>query len=199
DEPELAEAMFLNEAAPAPTPGDLAYVMFTSGSTGRPKGVAVPHRAVVRLVKGANFCSLGPEEVILQFAPLAFDASTLEIWGALLNGGRLVLIPGRSASLEELGETIRLRKITPLLLTAGLFHAMIEGQLEELRGVRQLLAGGDVLSPAHVSRAARELPGCQVINGYGPTENTTFTCCYRVPTAGPGEGSVPIGRPVSNT
>ncbi|HLK57869.1 MAG TPA: amino acid adenylation domain-containing protein, partial [Chthonomonadaceae bacterium] len=181
------------------TPNDLAYVMFTSGSTGTPKGVAVPHRAVVRLVQEANFCKMGPGEVFLQLAPLAFDASTLEIWGSLLNGARLVLFDGQTPSLEELGETIQREHVSTLWLTAGLFHTMVETNLSGLQGVRQLLAGGDVLSPAHVHQTLQALPDCQVINGYGPTENTTFTCCYRVPKDFPEGRSLPIGHPISNT
>ncbi|HEX5760628.1 MAG TPA: non-ribosomal peptide synthase/polyketide synthase [Thermoanaerobaculia bacterium] len=193
-------------AAPlaVPSSGDhLAYVLYTSGSTGRPKGVAVPHRAVARLVRGADYAELGPEEVFLQLAPVPFDASTLEIWGPLLNGGRLALLaPGR-ASLEELGGAIARHGVTTLWLTAGLFHQMVEAQLGALLGVRQLLAGGDVLAPAQVARvlAAREAAGGGgvVINGYGPTENTTFTCCHRMAAAAEVPASVPIGRPIANT
>src|SRR5262249_49366640 len=135
----------------------------------------------------------------LQFAPLAFDASTLEIWGSLLNGGRLVLFPGKTASLEELGDILHARRITTLWLTAGLFHPMVDHHLDAFAGVRQLLAGGDVLSPVQVNRVLEELPGCQLINGYGPTENTTFTCCYPALLAHPFGSTVPIGRPISNT
>jgi amino acid adenylation domain-containing protein len=177
----------------------LAYVMYTSGSTGQPKGVCVPHRAVARLVKETNYARFDRDEVFLQFAPLGFDASTFEIWGALLNGAQLVIAEPGKASLEELAATIERHHITTLWLTAGLFHQMIEQQLESLRGLRQLLAGGDVLSVWHVQKAMSELPDCQIINGYGPTENTTFTCCHRV---GKGEvftGSVPIGNPVAHT
>ena len=181
------------------TPESLAYVSYTSGSTGKPKGVCVPHRGVVRLVKNTDFARFGREEVFLQFAPIAFDASTLEIWGALLNGGRLVVFPPGPASLADLGAVIEKRGITTLWLTAGLFHQMVEEQLDALRNVRQLLAGGDVLSVPHVVRALEQLPRTQLINGYGPTENTTFTCCHRI-TAPPLAGrSVPIGRPIANT
>src|SRR6185436_16406370 len=118
--------------APRSTPENLAYVMYTSGSTGRPKGVAVTHRNVVRLVRGTRFASFGEDEVFLQLAPISFDASTLEIWGPLLHGGTLVLFPPHTPTLEELGSG--LRGITTLWLTAGLFHLMVDTQLESLRG-----------------------------------------------------------------
>ena len=154
------------------TSRNLAYVMYTSGSTGGPKGVGVEHRSIVRLVKNSNFLQLGEEDVFLQLAPITFDASTLEIWGCLLNGGKLVVHGAQTPSLEELGETIERSGITTMWLTAGLFHQMVEGEVEKLRGVRQLLAGGDVLSGAHIKRALEALPETRIINGYGPTENT---------------------------
>ncbi|HYR08117.1 MAG TPA: amino acid adenylation domain-containing protein, partial [Longimicrobium sp.] len=184
--------------ASAAGPGSLAYVMYTSGSTGRPRGVCVEHRSVVRLVRGARYAELGPDEVILQGAPVSFDAATFEIWGALLNGGRLVLMPGTRPSLEELGRTLVRHKVTTLWLTAGLFQVMVDERLEDLAGVRQLLAGGDVLPVDAVNRLRARFPSCRLINGYGPTENTTFTCCYTVPAAWSGS-SLPIGSPISNT
>jgi amino acid adenylation domain-containing protein/non-ribosomal peptide synthase protein (TIGR01720 family) len=180
-------------------PDSLVYVMYTSGSTGIPKGIEIPHRAVARLVKNTNYCRFGPSETFLQFAPLSFDASTLEIWGCLLTGGRLVVFEGSSPSLAELGQVIRDEKVSTLWLTASLFQAMVDDQLESLTSVSQLLAGGDVLSVPHVSRALEALPGCQLINGYGPTENTTFTCCYAVPSSGCSSSRLPIGRPISHT
>ena len=178
---------------------NLAYVMYTSGSTGQPKGVAVTHRNVVRLVRNTNYASFAADEVFLQSATISFDASTFEIWGSLLNGARLVLMPPGCASLRDLGETIKRHKVTTLWLTAGLFHLMVDNHLEDLRGVRQLLAGGDVLSVPHVQQVLAELKGCRLINGYGPTENTTFTCCYTITDPASLNGSVPIGRPISNT
>jgi len=183
----------------AATTEDLAYVMYTSGSTGKPKAVAVTHQSVLRLVKQTNYARLGADEVFLQFAPLSFDASTFEIWGSLLNGGQLVLMPPGLVSLAQLGEAIRHYGVTTLWLTAGLFQQMVETELESLRGLRQLLAGGDALPVPHVEQIARELKDCQLINGYGPTENTTFTCCYPVQREERFAGSVPIGFPVSNT
>src|SRR6185295_7550963 len=108
-------------------------------------------------------------------------------------GARLVIFPPRAPSLAELGEFIQERGVTTLWLTSGLFHQMIEEQAHSLRGVRQLLAGGDVLSGPHVKRALEELPGCRLINGYGPTENTTFTCCHPITNANVEGRSIPIG------
>ncbi|MCP4658327.1 MAG: amino acid adenylation domain-containing protein, partial [bacterium] len=176
----------------------LCYVMFTSGTTGRPKGVAVPHRAVVRLVRETNFAELDAGEVFLQLAPISFDAATLEIWGPLLNGGRLVLYPGETLALEELAAVLGRHAVTTLWLTAGLFHQMVETHPQSLARLRQLLAGGDVVSAAHVRRILEELKGV-LINGYGPTENTTFTCCHRMREAAGIAASVPIGRAIADT
>jgi len=198
---DLDKEAFANEANPLPLTGprSLAYVMYTSGSTGRPKGVMVENRSVVRLVRNTNFCDFGVDQVFLQFAPTSFDASTLEIWGPLLNGGRLVVMPPSTSSLEELGRVIREQRVTTLWLTAGLFNLMIEQRLSDLHQVRQLVAGGDVLSPRYVGMALDHLPNCSLINGYGPTENTTFTCCHTMHAGDKVQQSVPIGRPISNT
>ena len=176
-----------------------AYVMYTSGSTGRPKGVVVPHRAIVRLVRDTNYLALDDRTVMLGFAPSAFDAATLELWGPLLNGGQLVLAPAGLLDLDAIGTLVEQAGVTTLWLTAALFHQVVEGGLARYRGVRHLLAGGDVLAPADVRRVLAELPGTTLINGYGPTENTTFTCCYPVPRDWPATGSVPIGAPIANT
>jgi amino acid adenylation domain-containing protein len=181
------------------TPENLAYVIYTSGSTGTPKGVSIRHRSVVRLVRGTNYTRFGPEEVFLQFAPIAFDASTFEVWGALLNGGRLAVMSPGPASLEDLGAALSRYKVSTLWLTAGLFREMVETQIESLRGLRQLLAGGDVLSVPHVEKVLRELPDCRLINGYGPTESTTFACCHTVGRDESLGTSIPIGKPIANT
>jgi amino acid adenylation domain-containing protein len=181
------------------TADSLAYVMYTSGSTGKPKGVAVKHRNVVRLVKNTNYASFSADEVFLQFAPISFDAATFEIWGSLLNGARLALMPPAKVSLQELGLALKRYRVTTLWLTAGLFSLMVENHLDDLRGLRQLLAGGDVLSVPHMRKVFEELKDCRLINGYGPTENTTFTCCYPLKDLTKVNGSVPIGYPISNT
>ncbi len=183
---------------PTIAPEARAYVMYTSGSTGRPKGVQIPHRAVLRLVIENDFAHFGPEEVILQLAPLAFDASTFEIWGALLHGGRLAIVPAPKPSLDQIARAIAEQQVTTAWLTAGLFHLMVDHQLAGLKPLRQLLAGGDVLSVAHVERALRGLPDCRLINGYGPTENTTFSCCYTILRPLP-PGPIAIGTAIRNS
>ena len=181
------------------TSENLAYLCFTSGSSGRPKGVSIPHRAIVRLVKNTTYVSLSASDVFLQFAPVSFDASTFEIWGCLLNGGQLVVLPSEMLSLAQLGSAIRKYNVSVLWLTAGLFHQMVDYELDSLSGVRQLLAGGDVLSVVHVRKALERLGEGRLINGYGPTENTTFTCCYSIMHLSGEEHLIPIGRPISNT
>ncbi|MFO0760704.1 MAG: amino acid adenylation domain-containing protein [Byssovorax sp.] len=184
---------------PAEPGGDrLAYVMYTSGSTGKPKGVTVPHRAVVRLVKETHYARFDEDEVFLHLAPLSFDASTFEIWGPLLNRGRLVIFPAEKPSTERLGALIRDEGVTTLWLTAGLYNATIDSDPEVLAPLRQLLIGGEALSVPHVAKGLGVLTRTQIINGYGPTEGTTFTCCHPI---GPDDvkTSVPIGRPIANT
>lgn len=176
-----------------------AYIVFTSGSTGTPKGVVTPHRGVIRLVKDPNYMSLNSETRMLHLAPVSFDAATLEIWGPLLNGGIVILAPPHRLSTMELGKLLRQFKINTLWLTSGLFHEMVDSELVAMGGLNQLLAGGDVLSPVHVKRFRSDHPNWRFINGYGPTETTTFTSCHTVSTAIPDGATVPIGRPINST
>jgi surfactin family lipopeptide synthetase A len=178
---------------------NLAYVMYTSGSTGQAKGVSVIHRGVVRLVKVTDYASFTANDVSIHLAPISFDASTLEIWSALLNGGKLVIFPPHQLTLAELGQIINRHQVSTMWLTAGLFHEIVDRQIEILAPLRQLLAGGDVLSPLHVQKFLDRFPTCQLINGYGPTENTVFTTCYRVTAPLLPGTSIPIGRPIANT
>jgi len=203
--------IFVDEAPPESLTGDeqnpqspatassLAYVMYTSGSTGRPRGVMVENRSIARLVFNTNYCQFGPDEVFLQLAPISFDASTFEIWGALLHGATLVIMPPQPPSLQEIGDHIREHKVTTMWLTAGLFHLFVDQRLEDLRPLRQLLAGGDSLSSTHVRKVLQNLPQLALINGYGPTENTTFSCCHTMRQGDAIRNSVSIGRPISNT
>jgi aspartate racemase len=177
-----------------------AYVMYTSGSTGRPKGVEISQRGIVRLVVGSEFAELNEKQVFLQLAPASFDASTFEIWGALLHGAKLVLFAGSSLDVDKLGATLSSYKVTTLWLTSSLFNAIIDTAPDSLAPVRQLLVGGEALSVPHVIRAIKALPNTKLINGYGPTECTTFACCYPIPQdIDPACTSIPIGRPIANT
>jgi pristinamycin I synthase 3 and 4 len=179
---------------------DAAYVMFTSGSTGRPKAVEVPHRAIIRLVQSQDFARMGSQENWLHISPTSFDASTLEIWAPLLNGGRSVILEKSLPTPDLLAETIRRHGITSAWFTSAFFNTLIDLVPEALQGLQQILVGGEALSPDHMRRAFEQLPGVRFVNGYGPTENTTFTCCHAINKSDVYSGqAIPIGRPVANT
>ncbi|AMM24058.1 type I polyketide synthase [Variovorax sp. PAMC 28711] len=177
-----------------------AYVMYTSGSTGTPKGIEICHRSILRLVLDAAYVDLRSDEPVLHAAPLGFDASTLEIWGPLLNGGCCVVHDEHMPTGAGLARTIERHGVKTAWLTAALFNAVVDDDAQHLAGLRQLLTGGEALSVAHVRRALAALPGLTLINGYGPTECTTFAATYRIPRDLPASArSVPIGRPLTDT
>ncbi|QAV18752.1 non-ribosomal peptide synthetase [Paenibacillus chitinolyticus] len=175
----------------------LAYVMYTSGSTGRPKGVMIEHRSVVRLVKNTNFVTFGPSDRILLTGALVFDACTFEIWGALLNGLQLCIVP-ESVFLHagKLEEALQAYGITTMWLTSPLFNQLALTNPALFAPLRYLLVGGDVLSPTMIASVRNSCPQLTVINGYGPTENTTFSCCFPIDRE---YGNIPIGRPIANS
>ena len=186
--------------APTPTPvsaHNLVYTCYTSGSTGQPKGVSVPHRGVVRLVRGNHYVDFDPHQTFLLLTPLSFDVSAFEFWGALLSGARLAIYGPRPVALSDLGNTIAGQRVSVLWLSSGLFHLMVEERSEDLAGVRQLVAGGDVVAPNRVRRQLES--GQMVINGYGPTENTTFSTSYRMERQEDVRSPTPIGRPIANS
>ena len=203
DSPVIAQCSQDNAIAPPIADvqaTNLAYVIYTSGSTGQPKGVEVVHRGVNRLLFGVNYVHLDETQRFLQIAPISFDASTFEIWGALLHGARCVLFPESIPTAKSLSEEIHKHGITVLWLTSALFNSIIDDDPQALSEIKQLLIGGEALSLAHVNRAFETLPFTQIINGYGPTESTTFTCCYPIPRKIETTiESIPIGSPIANT
>ncbi len=175
-----------------------AYIMYTSGSTGNPKGVMVLHKNIVRLVKNTNFIKFGNHERILQTGSIVFDACTFEIWGSLLNGFELYIIKKQDLLDPTLLERYLINNgITILWLTAPLFNQLSENNPAMFRTARVLLTGGDVLSPKHINSVKKSCPELTIINGYGPTENTTFSTCFTID--GFYKDSIPIGFPIANS
>ncbi len=185
--------------APPVVTGDcLAYITYTSGSTGYPKGVLVEHRGVVRLVRQTNYIDIRDTDTVAQTAPIAFDASTFEIWGALLNGAKLHLLdPHALLNAKLLRSFMRDNGITICWLTSSLFNRLADLDVEIFAPLRTLLVGGEALSAAHVNKVLGAHKALTLINGYGPTENTTFSSCW--PVEREYAADIPIGRPVANS
>ncbi len=207
----VATVLLLDASSPEPTeaattgparisPDTPAYVCYTSGSTGEPKGVVVPHRAIFRLIHDPSWIDVRDDDVFFQLTRVGFDVSTFEIWMPLVRGLRLAIGPPSHTNLDfaELTDTIRAEGVSVLWLTTGLFHKIVTHHLDGLAGIRHLLAGGDVLSPAHVRQVMAAYPDLVFTNGYGPTENTTFSTCWTTRTASDAE-RVPIGVPIDGS
>jgi amino acid adenylation domain-containing protein len=186
-----------NQPLPDVAPDHLAYIMYTSGTTGNPKGVMVMHRNVVRLVKPGRFAGLNGSEKILSTGAVSFDATTFEYWGALLRGGTLVLC-SKEILLDDnrLGETIKAKGINTMWFTAGWLNQLVEKNINLFEGLATILAGGDVLSPLHIGMLRKQYPELRIINGYGPTENTTFSLTHTIAEV---NGQIPVGTPIDNS
>ncbi|MEU2158378.1 non-ribosomal peptide synthetase [Streptomyces sp. NPDC019396] len=192
-EPHLtAAAVTEPEADPDPT----AFIMFTSGSTGRPKGVTVPHDAVVELVTPTSYVTITPRDRVLFHSPMTFDASTFEVWGALAAGAAVVVCTVERPSFEELTQHVERHGVTVAFLTTALFHQLATRRSRVFSVLRGVVIGGEALAAQHAREVLRAFPWLELVNGYGPTETTTFATAHRVSLADC-EGQIPIGRPIA--
>ncbi|MEO1049777.1 MAG: amino acid adenylation domain-containing protein [Bacteroidota bacterium] len=180
------------------SPKDLAYIMYTSGSTGVPKGVLIEQRSIIRLVRDTNYINLTASDRILQTGALTFDAATFEIWGALLNGGTLYLAPQEKLiDPFSLTDLIKDHSITTIWLTSSWFNQLVDLDTDLFFPLKNLLVGGEKLSPKHINMIREKYPELKIINGYGPTENTTFSICHTIEERY--EEAIPLGKPIANS
>ena len=177
---------------------DLIYLIYTSGSTGNPKGVMVEHKGVNRLILGQNYIPFDENIVMLQTNSISFDVATFDIYGALLVGGTLVLYEESKLDLSVLNKSIKKYSINSMWLTSALFEQWVFALNEDLDSLKYLLAGGDIVNSYAVNQLHQKLPTVTIIDGYGPTENTTFTTTYRCNRENI-YSDIPIGRPINNT
>jgi len=179
---------------------DLAYVMYTSGSTGQPKGVAVTHRGINRMVRNQMFIKFESSDRVAQTSNVSFDASTFEIWGTLLNGATLVVLPKETvlSPLELKRETAK-QKISVMFLTTALFNQMAQSVPEAFASLRYFVFGGEASDAHAVKRVIERGRPQHLVNGYGPTEGATFTTTYEAGEVAPSWRTLPIGKPISNT
>jgi aspartate racemase len=177
---------------------NLCYIMYTSGSTGTPKGVCVEHRGVVHVVKATNHGNFSRDDVFLQIVSYCFDVSGVEIWGMLLNGGRIVLFPDQKPTFGELERAIVRWSPTAIYLPSGLFDRFMEYGPSNMGTIRKFFTGGDVLSVGNANRAIEIMNDGILFNDYGPTECSIMCTAYKL-TEPHVAGPVPIGRPLSNT
>ena len=181
-------------------PVDLAYVMYTSGSTGEPKGVLVEQRSVVRLVRETNYVQFDEDDRLLSLSNFVFDGFTFDLYGALLNGAALV-IPSADELLRPdlLNRLIEEFLVTAFFVPTALFNVLAETSELILSKVRQVVVGGERVSAKHIGKFRKMYPSIELINGYGPTENTTFSTWYKIPPIDFVDRTVPIGSPIANT
>ncbi len=209
DQSEMLTIETLRSASAAKADGNLppkndgnspAYIIYTSGSTGKPKGVTVPHRAISRLVINTNYIQLGPGERIAQISNATFDAATLEIWGTFLTGATLVgFEKDLVLSIQSFAREINEKKITAMFLTSALFNQIVLDIPDAFKNMNYLLTGGDAADVQSFRKVLNSAPPKHLINGYGPTENTTFSACYEAKELSEDELTIPIGKPIANS
>ena len=179
---------------------DAAYVMYTSGSSGQPKGVIVPHCGVIRLTVDNGFLACGPGEAVAFASNVSFDLSTLEVWMPLLNGARIVVIDQATLlSPAAFGDCLDGQGVTVLWMTVGLFNQYADALLEAFAKLRYLIVGGDALDATVIRRVLLYGRPRHLVNGYGPTETTTFASTHEIVDVAADARTVPIGRPIGNT
>lgn len=176
-----------------------AYIIYTSGSTGKPKGAVLKHRSIVRLVTGTDYMPFDSDMRTLYAANPCFDASLFEIYGPLLNGGSVAIPAPGAFNVDTLEESIRKMKANTLWLTAGLFQVVMDECPQAIRGIRALITGGDVVPKKYAAKFLEEYPDTILVNGYGPTENATFTTAHAIREEDLAKRSLPVGRPLANT
>ncbi len=176
----------------------LAYVIYTSGSTGKPKGSLIEQRTAMRVILNTNYINIRESDRLLQTVSFSFDVSVFEVWGALLNGACLYVIPDRAVvEADKMKHYVSHYKITIMWLTTSLFNELSDAEIGIFEGLEILLVGGEKLSLPHINRVKKAHPNLKVINGYGPTENGTFTTCHHIDKFY--ERDIPVGKPLSNT
>jgi len=185
---------------PQSAAADLAYIMYTSGSTGNPKGTCTTHANIVRVVKDTNYIAITEQDVLLQLSNCAFDGSTFDIFGALLNGAKLVLADVETVSdMNRLSELLTSEKITVFFVTTALFNVIVEECIDAVAHVRKILFGGERASVSHVRKAFLTLGPGKLIHVYGPTETTVFATYYEIEQWEEQVSGVPIGKPINGT
>jgi amino acid adenylation domain-containing protein len=181
-------------------PTDLAYIIYTSGSTGQPKGTLIPHRAVNRLVSNTNYAQIDSTDCVAHISNVSFDAATFELWGALLNGARLVILDKDLVlSPEKFVSEIKTRKISAMFLTTALFNLLARDFPAAFQTVKTVMFGGETCDPAAVRKVLDNGAPARLLHVYGPTETTTFATWHQIKTVAPNARTIPIGRPISNT
>ncbi|HEX8242938.1 MAG TPA: amino acid adenylation domain-containing protein, partial [Longimicrobium sp.] len=198
--PAWAARPATNVDVPGVTPDHLAYVMYTSGSTGRPKGVMVSHRSIVRLVVNNGYAAFGPDDRVAFAANPAFDATTMEVWAPLVNGGATVVI-GQETLLDAraFARVLQAERVTALFITTAVFNRYAEAVPGALAGLRFLLTGGENSDPASFQRVLDQGGLGTLIHCYGPTETTTFAITHPVRQVPEGARGIPLGGPIGNT
>ncbi|AIQ12431.1 non-ribosomal peptide synthetase [Paenibacillus durus] len=199
DEEDMAAAELGREPETG-SADDLAYIIYTSGSTGTPKGVMISHANAIRVVQETDYITIRQEDAVLQLSNYAFDGSVFDIFGALLNGARLVLIEQETVlDIAKLAEVMNRENITVAFMTTALFNVLVDREPDCLKGLRKLLFGGERGSVIHARKALASLGPDKLIHVYGPTESTVFTTYYPINEIDEDAGSLPIGKPIANT